>query len=210
MAGLGADELVQVAGRDVQPLRIAGNGIEDPAPVEKQFEEPVDDGMGLGLAGRRNRIEEQVERAGEVTGISPGERGDHPVHDLGDEGGAVEPIGAHDRLSARQERVGYVPKGGQGETARIADDVGVMMDGERYVGRNQQQLAAAAQAGFAVDVREDLPFQEEQESETRQGCARDFRRFHGQAGLHPLDEKALLGPIAPLLPIWNDSFHGNV
>ena len=207
VAGLGADELVQVAGRDAQALRIARDGIQDLVPVEKQLEEAVHEGMGRGLAGRRNRIEEQVECAGEIAHVSPGERRDHPVHDLGDESGAVKPVGAHDWLSTGQERVGNVPEGRQEKTACIALKIRIMMDGKGNVRRYEQQLTAPAQARLAVDVGKHLSLQQEQEREVWQGGSRNLRRFDGELGLHTHDEKPMLGPFAPSFPIGNDSFH---
>ena len=85
-----------------------------------------------------------------------------------------------------------------------------MVDGEWDVGRNQQQLAAPAEALFSIDIRKHLPFHEEQKSETRQGSPWDFRRFYGKLGFHTLDEESVLRPISPSFPIRNDSFHSNL
>ena len=148
--------------------------------------------MGLGFAGRRNRVEEQVECTGEIADIVPGERGGHPVHDLGDEGGAVKPVSAQYGLAAGQETIGHVPQGRQEETTRIAHDVGEMMDGKRHVGRDQQKLTAPAEKGFSVDVGEHLAFQQEQEGITRQGGTWNLCRFYGELGLDAFDEQSLL------------------
>ena len=82
-----------------------------------------------------------------------------------------------------------------------------MVDGKGHVRRDHQELAAAAQERLATDIGEHFPLQEEQESETWQDGPGYLRRFHGEFRLHVFDVETLPGPVAPLLPIRNDSFH---
>jgi hypothetical protein len=56
----------------------------------------------------------------------------------------------------------------------------------------QQELAAAAQAGFAIDISEHLPFQQEQKGKERQGGTRNLCRFYGELGSNTLDEEPML------------------
>ena len=84
------------------------------------------------------------------------------------------------------------------------------MDGERYVGRNQQQLATPAQTRLTVDVREHLSFQQEQEGKAGQGGLRNLCRFYGELGFDMLDEESMVCPVSPSFPVRNDSFHGIV
>ena len=63
-----------------------------------------------------------------------------------------------------------------------------MMDSERSVVRNEQELAATAEIGLVGDFRQKFPFQHEQEGIPGKGGARDFRSPHRSHGFQLLDE----------------------
>jgi hypothetical protein len=83
-----------------------------------------------------------------------------------------------------------------------------MVDGERCVVRDQQELATTAEERLTGDVHEHFPFKHEQEGIPGKSRARDFRSTCGKLGFDLPDIEGILLPYDSFFPVRNSSFLG--